>query len=68
MALLNIHPSLLMSMPSGGEWLWIILIVVLLFGAKKIPDLARGLGKGMKEFKDAKEGKDDETTSSTESK
>ncbi len=68
MALLNIHPSLLMSMPSGGEWLWIILIVVLLFGAKKIPDLARGLGKGMKEFKDAKEGKDDETTPTTDSK
>lgn len=68
MALLNIHPSLLMSMPSGGEWLWIILIVVLLFGAKKIPDLARGLGKGMKEFKDAKEGKDDDTASSNDSK
>ncbi len=61
MLLLNMPPSLLISMPSGGEWLWIILIVILLFGAKKIPDLARGIGKGMKEFKDAKEGKDEET-------
>lgn len=62
MALQNIHPSLLLSMPGGGEMLWIALIVILLFGAKKIPDLAKGLGKGMKEFKDAKEGKDDDKT------
>ncbi|HVG40083.1 MAG TPA: twin-arginine translocase TatA/TatE family subunit [Chitinophagaceae bacterium] len=34
--------------------LLLLLIVVLLFGAKKIPDLMRGVGKGMKEFKDAK--------------
>ncbi|RYE20695.1 MAG: twin-arginine translocase TatA/TatE family subunit [Sphingobacteriales bacterium] len=57
-----------MSMPSGGEWLWIILIVVLLFGAKKIPDLARGLGKGMREFNDAKEGKEETPTSTTTDK
>lgn len=61
MALLTIKPQLLLSMPGGGEWLWIVVIVVLLFGARKIPDLARGLGKGMKEFKDAKEGKDEKT-------
>jgi sec-independent protein translocase protein TatA len=38
----------------GGQELIIILIVFLLFfGAKKIPELARGLGKGIREFKDA---------------
>lgn len=38
----------------GGQELIIILVVVLLlFGAKKIPELARGLGKGIREFKDA---------------
>ena len=47
---------LLMSMPGGTEWLFIILAIVLLFGAKKIPELAKGLGKGIREFKEAKEG------------
>lgn len=46
-------------MPGGGEWIWIVVIVIVFFGAKKIPDLARGIGKGMKEFKDAKDGKDE---------
>lgn len=43
-------------MPSGGEWLWIILAILILFGGRKIPELARGLGKGIREFNDAKEG------------
>ncbi|MEO8590593.1 MAG: twin-arginine translocase TatA/TatE family subunit [Flavobacteriales bacterium] len=38
------------------EIVLILLVVVLLFGGKKIPELMRGLGKGMKEFKDAKDG------------
>ena len=37
----------------GQEMIFIFLALVLLFGAKKIPELARGLGKGIKEFKDA---------------
>ncbi|HKJ45306.1 MAG TPA: twin-arginine translocase TatA/TatE family subunit [Balneolales bacterium] len=37
----------------GFEWLVIILVVLLLFGAKKIPELARGLGQGINEFKRA---------------
>ena len=35
------------------EWLIVILAVLLLFGAKKIPELAKGLGTGIKEFKKA---------------
>jgi len=37
----------------GTEILLIVLVIVLLFGGKKIPELMRGLGKGVKEFKDA---------------
>ena len=37
----------------GWEWVIVILAVLLLFGAKKIPELARGLGTGIKEFKKA---------------
>lgn len=46
-----------MGMIGTQEILLILVIVVLLFGAKKIPDLAKGLGTGIKEFKKAaKEG------------
>ena len=37
----------------GWEWLIVILAVLLLFGAKRIPELAKGLGSGIKEFKKA---------------
>ena len=40
-----------MGMPGGTELLIIFGIIILLFGAKKIPDLAKGLGKGIKNFK-----------------
>lgn len=56
MYLTAMNSQLLISMPSGGEWLWIVLAVVVLFGGKKIPELARGLGKGIREFNDAKTG------------
>jgi sec-independent protein translocase protein TatA len=42
--------------------IWILLIVVLLFGAKKIPDLAKGLGQGIKEFKKATKDAEKELT------
>ncbi|WP_394354072.1 twin-arginine translocase TatA/TatE family subunit [Flammeovirga agarivorans] len=45
---------LLFGMPGGFEWVIIGLVVLLLFGAKRIPELARGLGSGIREFKDAK--------------
>ncbi len=37
----------------GGELIIILLVILVLFGAKKIPDLAQGLGKGIREFKKA---------------
>jgi TatA/E family protein of Tat protein translocase len=40
----------------GGEIMLIMVVVLLLFGGKKLPELARGLGKGIREFKDASEG------------
>lgn len=56
MSILSVNPFLLLSMPSGGEWLWVIILVIVLFGGKKLPELARGLGKGIREFNDAKQG------------
>ncbi|MDA0946006.1 MAG: hypothetical protein RLZZ314_1579 [Bacteroidota bacterium] len=43
--------------------LLIALVILLLFGGRKIPELMRGLGQGMKEFKDASSGKDDKNKS-----
>jgi len=44
--------------PGPGQIILIALIVILLFGGKKIPELMRGLGQGVKEFKDATKGED----------
>jgi TatA/E family protein of Tat protein translocase len=54
-----------LSMPGGPEWFFIIAIVILLFGAKKLPELARGLGQSFGEFKKAKEEFDREIKKST---
>ena len=43
---------LLGFLPSGSEWVIIALLILLLFGGKKIPELMKGLGKGVKCFKD----------------
>lgn len=40
----------------GGEIIVVLLVVLLFFGSKKIPELARGLGRGIREFKDATSG------------
>jgi sec-independent protein translocase protein TatA len=45
-----------------GEIILILAALLLLFGGKKIPELMRGLGKGMKEFKDASNGTESTTT------
>ncbi|PCJ23898.1 MAG: twin-arginine translocase TatA/TatE family subunit [Flavobacteriales bacterium] len=44
---------LLFGMPGGGELFFIVLVIIMLFGSKKIPELARGLGKGIREIKNA---------------
>lgn len=49
------NAPLAFGMPQGPEWVIIFVVVLLLFGAKKIPELARGLGKSMGEFKKAKD-------------
>ena len=41
----------LIAFPGGTELLVILLIVLILFGAKRIPEIAQGLGRGIKEFK-----------------
>ena len=51
------HLAFLQNFGAGGLIL-IALVVVLLFGGRKIPELMRGLGQGMKEFKDATKGED----------
>lgn len=45
----------MLGLPGGSEWIVIILVALLFFGGKKIPELMKGIGKGMREFKDAKE-------------
>lgn len=47
--------SVLLFTMGGTEWLLIALVVLLLFGGKKIPELMRGLGKGIGEFKKGKD-------------
>lgn len=46
---------LLISMPGGTEWILIVLAVLVLFGGRKIPEFMRGIGKGIREFNDAKQ-------------
>jgi sec-independent protein translocase protein TatA len=54
-----IHPMI--GMPQGAEWLVILAIVVLVFGAAKLPDLARGTGQALRIFKAETKGlKDDD--------
>ena len=55
-----------MGMPGGTELLIIFGIIVLLFGAKKIPDLAKGLGKGIKNFKSEMAEKDEPEVAATQ--
>lgn len=49
-----LNTTLLLSMPGGSEWILILLVVLLFFGGKKIPDLMKGIGRGVREFNDAK--------------
>jgi len=53
---------------SIGPWqvVLVVLVLLLLFGGKKIPELMKGLGKGMKEFKEATRGDDEDGKKSKE--
>ncbi|MEI8192706.1 MAG: twin-arginine translocase TatA/TatE family subunit [Flavobacteriia bacterium] len=53
---------------SGPHIILILIIVLLLFGGKKIPELMRGLGQGMREFKDASKGDKSEEVDAKEKK
>jgi len=50
---MQLNPMLAIFNLGGGEILLILAIVLILFGAKKLPELAKGLGQGIKEFKKA---------------
>ena len=54
------------SILPSPEWLVIILVFLLLFGAKKLPELMKGLGTGIKEFKKASKDVTDEVNKSIE--
>ena len=58
---------LLAAMPGGWEMVVIALVILLMFGAKKLPELARGLGQGIREFKGAVNGVKDELKEAEES-
>lgn len=51
---------------SGGEIAFVIFIVIMVFGADKVPDIARGLGKGMRQLRDATDEIKTEITRSAE--
>ncbi|MHA4843675.1 Sec-independent protein translocase subunit TatA/TatB [Flavitalea antarctica] len=53
MSILNSN-FLMISMPGGTEWILIVLAVLILFGGRKIPEFMRGIGRGIREFNDAK--------------
>ena len=56
--------ALILGMLGGlgaPEIIMILVIILVMFGGKKIPELMKGLGKGMKEFKDAKDGSSEST-------
>lgn len=55
------------AMPGGWEMVVIALVILLMFGAKKLPELARGLGQGIREFKGAVDGVKDELKDAEES-
>jgi sec-independent protein translocase protein TatA len=54
--------------PGGMEWVLILLAILLLFGAKKIPELMKGLGSGIKEFKKAADTDDSEDSKKIDDK
>ncbi|MEO6348845.1 MAG: twin-arginine translocase TatA/TatE family subunit [Aquaticitalea sp.] len=60
-----ITSSIFLGAIGPGSWVLIAIVILLLFGGKKIPELMRGLGSGIKEFKDA--SKEDDVDKKTTS-
>lgn len=60
--------SIILGMPGPWEIILIVLVVLLIFGGRKIPELMKGLGQGMKEFKKATKDDDNEEDSKQENK
>jgi len=52
-------------MPGGGEWIIILIVALLIFGGKKIPELMHGVGKGIRSFKEGMTGTDDQKKEDT---
>ncbi|MFZ5940598.1 MAG: twin-arginine translocase TatA/TatE family subunit [Bacteroidota bacterium] len=61
-------PFVLLGMPGGAEILIILVVLLLLFGGRKIPELMKGIGQGMREFKKATKGEDEEKSSKSSDK
>ena len=60
--------SVIAGFLGGYEWLVVVLAIVLLFGGKKIPELMKGLGKGIREFKNSTKGIEESSASSSDEK
>jgi len=56
------YAAIILGIIGGQEVLLILLVVLLFFGGRKIPELMKGLGKGIKEFKNSMKDEDDEKT------
>lgn len=61
------QPIIAWQMPGMGEWIVILVIVLILFGGSRIPDLAKSLGQGIREFKKAFKDDDSDKKSSDSS-
>jgi|APTNR8051073442_1049403.scaffolds.fasta_scaffold56020_2 sec-independent protein translocase protein TatA len=61
------QPMIAWQMPGMGEWVVILVIVLVLFGGSRIPDLAKSLGQGIREFKKAMKDEDSDKKSSGDS-
>ena len=57
-----------LAMPGTGSMILIVVAILLLFGGKKIPELMKGLGTGIKEFKNASKGEDTSKSETTSKK
>lgn len=60
--------SILLGMVGGWQIAIIVLVILLLFGGKKIPEMMRGLGRGVKEFKDGISGEEEDEKKSKSDK